>query len=1089
MTEFETRYKNLNAAQKEAVDQIDGPLMVIAGPGTGKTELLSMRTANILKKTDTLPQNILCLTFTESGAEAMRRRLTEIIGSDAYKVAIHTFHSFGSEIINRYGEFFYSGASFRPADDLSTYTLLQSIFDELDYSNPLAVKMGDDYVYLPDVMQAISELKKSGLTHEELLHILDANDEALDAVESAIAEIFADRITKSTAGKLVPLANQLAELPIPTLPPGISPLANIMALSLARAVDTADESNSTKPITAWKNEWCEKASDGRFVFKDRKRSDKLRALSYIYYQYLVKMQEAQLYDFDDMVLRVVHAMEVFPELRFNLQEQYLYIMVDEFQDTNLAQSRILTDLTTIEGDDAPNLMVVGDDDQAIYSFQGAELSNILNFDSRFETTKKVVLTENYRSDAVILTHARQVITQSQARLETILDLDKSLKAHHSAKNAAVELHEYVRFEDEYANVAKNIRQSIKNGVAPSDIVVLARRHRELTQVLPYLMAENIEVSYERRDNVLDSEVIQQLTLLARIVTLLAAQDLDEVNALLPQLVAHPAWRFSPDDIMKLSLSAYKERAFWLELMLQTPQFTQVASWLARAATESLIQPAERMLDNLIGTAPFDESDFTSPLYSYFFGEQKMAHQSDLYLTYLEALRQIRTKLRDFHPGHDIKLSDFVDFVDLHIQTGRSITSVRSYKEHESAISLMTAHKAKGLEYKHVYIIGAVDTTWGERVRSRSRLISYPENLPLSPSGDTLDERLRLFFVAMTRARDTLSISYSLLEENRSLERASFLLDDTWHATAHVAATGKALEAELQHSWYQPLLTAPSHDIQTLLAPQLERYKLSATHLNNFLDVSIGGPEYFLVNNLLRFPQAMSAHAAYGSAIHRTLQQAHAHLRATHTKKPLEDILSDFETNLGAARLSDTDFKHFSRRGIDALNTFLAAQYDRFSDQDQPELNFAAQQSVVAKARLTGALDVVRIDNTSMTMTITDYKTGKPAHDWSGKTEYDKIKLHKYRQQLMFYKLLVEHSRDYRRYTVDQSALSFVEPDQSGEIISLTYTPTVEELQRFTQLVEIVFDKITTLHLPDISKYSPDYKGMLAFEEDLLDDKV
>ena len=122
--DFNKRYAKLNQAQKQAVDTIDGPVMVIAGPGTGKTELLSVRTANILSKTDTLPENILCLTFTESGASAMRQRLTEIIGKDAYKVAIHTFHSFGSEIINQYGQFFYGGAYFSPADNPVSYTHL-----------------------------------------------------------------------------------------------------------------------------------------------------------------------------------------------------------------------------------------------------------------------------------------------------------------------------------------------------------------------------------------------------------------------------------------------------------------------------------------------------------------------------------------------------------------------------------------------------------------------------------------------------------------------------------------------------------------------------------------------------------------------------------------------------------------------------------------------------------------------------------------------------------------------------------------------------------------------------------------------------
>lgn len=127
---FDQRYSQLNQQQRAAVDSIDGPLLVIAGPGTGKTELLSMRAANILAKTDTMAASILCLTFTESGSVAMRQRLTSIIGADAYKVAIQTFHGFGSEIIGRYSDYFYSGAALEPADDLVRHELIVSILDE-----------------------------------------------------------------------------------------------------------------------------------------------------------------------------------------------------------------------------------------------------------------------------------------------------------------------------------------------------------------------------------------------------------------------------------------------------------------------------------------------------------------------------------------------------------------------------------------------------------------------------------------------------------------------------------------------------------------------------------------------------------------------------------------------------------------------------------------------------------------------------------------------------------------------------------------------------------------------------------------------
>ncbi|HEX8390192.1 MAG TPA: UvrD-helicase domain-containing protein, partial [Candidatus Saccharimonadales bacterium] len=195
---FKERYKALNDAQRQAVDTIEGPLMVIAGPGTGKTELLSLRVANILRVSDTAPQNILCLTFTESGATAMRERLAGLIGADAYRVAIHTFHSFGSEIINQYGEYFYHGAHFRPADELTGYETLRAIFEKLPHDNPLSSTMNGDFTYLRDVQSTISDLKKSGLTSDELTAILDRNDRFSAWLQPRLDAALGDRLSKKS---------------------------------------------------------------------------------------------------------------------------------------------------------------------------------------------------------------------------------------------------------------------------------------------------------------------------------------------------------------------------------------------------------------------------------------------------------------------------------------------------------------------------------------------------------------------------------------------------------------------------------------------------------------------------------------------------------------------------------------------------------------------------------------------------------------------------------------------------------------------------------------------------------------------------
>jgi len=1090
---FATRYTKLNAAQKQAVDTIDGPVMVIAGPGTGKTELLSMRAANILQKTDTLPQNILCLTFTESGAAAMRERLVSIIGPDGYKVAIHTFHSFGAEVINQNSEFFYHGANFRAADELSSYELLRTIFDELEYANPLAGKMNGEYTYLSDTLSTISELKKSGLTSDELLAVLDANDRVIEVAEPLLAAAFSARLSKKTIDQLEPLVAQIRAGGGEVSLPAITPLSRVLADSLDNAIVEAQTSNSTKPITSFKNTWLKKNDAGEFVLKSKDRSAKLRAVSFVYYQYLARMQEAELYDFDDMILRVVHAMEVFSDLKFNLQEKYQYIMVDEFQDTNMAQMRILFDLTNNEiNNNRPNILVVGDDDQAIYSFQGADVGNISYFRDLFATTTLITLIDNYRSSERILERARSVITQGTDRLENhIPELNKTLTAHSTPAASSVSLVEHATSAEERQWLADTIATHIKQGVSPASIAVLARRHHEIIALLPYFAKANITVNYERRDNILELATIKSIEHIAQLLVALFEQRHDVANSLLPELLSHPAFAISPVTLWRLGITAQENHQSWMEILAVTPEFMPLHTWLATRAQALKHTPLEQMLDEIIGNIPSAEDDaFISPLYNYYFSQAQLEDHPDAYLTHLEALRTIRTKLKEYLPNETPSLQSFIEFIRMHRQLGSTITSVRPKNDRlVEAVTLMTAHKSKGLEFDRVYVIGAVDNAWGERVRGRNRLISYPENLPLSPTGDTPDERLRLFFVAMTRAKAHLTLSYSTLSDSgKSTLRAGFLASSDWEVERHEQpSTIAELTTSAELAWYQPIIEPIGQDMRESLAPLLARYKLSATHLNAFLDVSRGGPHTFLMNNLLHFPQAKSPSASYGSAIHLTLQRTHSHLVATGKQRPIEDILHDYEENLQAQNLSEKDFQVYLQKGSDALSDFLEYKYDEFNQNQKAELTFRDQAVHIGEAHLTGSLDLV--DITDSTISVTDYKTGKPIRGWVGKTDYEKIKLHKFKQQLMFYHLLIQHSRDYSKYTVDKGILQFIEPTNQHEIITLEAEFSDEDLAQFTKLVCAVWKHITTLDLPDTSSYEPSFKGMLAFEAYLLSNSV
>lgn len=1105
MEKFKTRYNKLNSAQKEAVDTIDGPLLVVAGPGTGKTELLSMRAANILRATDTLPENILCLTFTDSGANAMRARLASIIGTDAYKVAIQTFHSFGTEIINHHSEYFYRGADFSPADEVATYSILTDIFEELDYNNPLASKMNGDFTHLRDTAQVISELKQAGLSSSELLQIIDSNESLLDTIEPELAAIFANRISKTTIALLPPIANKIAELPAPQLPPAIAPLADALALSMARAFDEAVASNKTTPITAWRNTWLEKDARGEFVFKDRKRHAKLRAVAPIYDQYLAEMRQAELFDYDDMILNVVQAIEQYPDLRFNLQERYQYIMVDEFQDTNLAQLRILFNLTDAPHGDAPNIMAVGDDDQAIYSFQGADVGNIHRFRKRYPNHASVVLTDNYRSSQTILDRTREIITQASGRLETSMDINKQLQAHISNTPGQVTLSALPSRQEEFAWIAESIQENITKGIKPSEIAVIARRHSDLIALLPYLNHAGIAVNYERRDNVLDDERIQLLELMARICVDIAAGEHDEANSLLPELIAQPMFDFDSEAIWRLSLQAYRNRTNWLEAMLASPTFQPLAKWLLDRAKASLTEPLETFLDTLIGvpqnyTANDDTDDdnddndaarkptkphrkaFISPFYQYYFNSDILGSSPDAYLTALEALQTLRSKLREGVPDGTLLASDFLTLIDTYRQLNIPVVSIRRASETaQNAINLMSAHKSKGLEFDTVYVINSIDSMWGERVRSRSRLIGYPENLAISPNADSYDERIRLYFVAMTRAKRQLYLSYARSDDTaKDTLKASFLAGTNLQEIDRQPSSTAALAAQSEIVWHDRLTAPINRTMKELLAPTLENYKLSVTHLNNFIDVTRGGPQNFLLNNLLRFPQAKSANAIYGTLIHAVLQHAHSHLAASGTRKPIEDITGEFIRLLHQQNLSDADLALYSKRGIEAFEAFLSAKYDTFKPSQKPELSFAGQGVVLGQARLTGSLDLVDVDN--QTITVTDYKTGKPSTSWTGKSDYEKIKLHKYRQQLMFYELLCANSRDYAKYDFGGAVLQFVEPDSRGDIYQLDDRFSRDELADFQRLIAAVWRCITTLELPPIDNFEQNYKGILVFEQ-------
>ncbi len=1085
MADFDSEYSKLNSAQKQAVDSIDGPLLVIAGPGTGKTQLLSMRVANILRLSDVSPRNILCLTFTDSAATAMRERLLGLIGIDAHKVAIHTFHSFGVEVINQYPEYFYSSARFSPSDDVTQVEIINSILAKLDHDSPLASTMNNRFIYLKPIKSAIDYLKKSGLNSEDLRSILAANESDIAEIEPKIAAVFNQgRISKSMLPKLADVASKITISKQPDLPKPFEPLSKVLLHSLSLALDEAEDLGKTTPITNWRNAWMEKSSRGEYVFKDHHNNAKLYVLADVYEEYQQTLKREEKYDFSDMVLDVVQAIESHDELRFALQEQYQYFLVDEFQDTNEAQLRLLNNLVDNpihEG--RPDVMVVGDDDQAIYKFQGAEVSNIVSFYNKYRDVQLITLTQNYRSTQEILDLAKSVITGAETRLENTIDeVHKDLTSDNKKQDKGqIQYKRLPTSEHQYLFVAEEISRLIKQGKSASDIAVLARQHTQLEQLMPYLSEANIPVVYERRSNVLDQRHIAQLLDLAYLVHFLTSDNQELANEYLSKVLSYPFWGIDPVTTWRLSRQAYEEGQLWLEAMLASKDksLSKLANWLLECAHQAKSQPLEHVIDILIGVKKL--SGFKSPYRDYYFSSEKFDENRGEYLAFLSALRLLRNKLREYHYREVIYLKDLVGFIDTHRDNEIPIVDETPFVSHDTAVEVMSAHKAKGLEFDTVFVLDCQEKVWTPSASRQS--IRFPANLPITPAGDHLDDQLRLFFVAATRAKSNL---YLLGSKHSSSGKESLLAPFLDHQLFEDIKMDDAKTIEvLETSWqsYQPL--PREADAKAVLKPILKDYKLNATAYIKFLDVIRGGPKAFLLESLLRFPQAPSVSAAFGTAMHNTLNELY-YLLSQGKKPQRAEVLDIFAQALRSRRLKKEDEAKLLKRGQDSLKAYLAQRQEYMDPKDLIEINFTKQGVVAAGVPITGKIDKLVLDKDKKKAEIYDFKTGQPIKSLSAQSGPDGLKAWQYRNQLAFYRLLLENSRSWSEYRVSKVALEFLEPDKkSGEIVLLESEVSDEEVDRTVKLMQAIYTCIQNLDFPDVSKYDKDLKGIKAFEEDLL----
>ena len=1065
-TDFTREYDKLNAAQRQAVDAIEGPVLVVAGPGTGKTQLLSLRVANILRKTDTAAGNILCLTFTNFAAANMRGRLNELIGPSAHRVVVRTFHSFAAEIMNQYPDYFWNGARLSTAPDAIQLEIVRDILGSLPLDNPLASRFAGSLTAITDVQKQINLTKEAGLTPAKLAAMINYNAAYINEVEPRLIELLSPPLS---AKRLDDLQQAVAALPDHAIDEAVKPLRSLSAVikdSLAAAVQADAGTGKTTNTGMWKKRWIQTINGQKGLFDERRRNAWWLAVANVYADYRDALHVRGYYDYADMIVEVITQLQQQPALLAGVQERFLYVLIDEFQDTNAAQLQLAHLVAThYSNADQPNLMAVGDDDQSIYAFNGAELNNMLNFKHTYPATQTIVLQENYRSTQALLDTARAVIEQADDRLVTRRpELAKNLKAVSSVSAGVIEHLQYPTRDHELLAIADIIAESWDTNSTTST-AVLARSHESLRRISVLLNDRHIPIRYEQQNNILEFEVVRVVFLLAQTIQAISDGDERGLNRHLSQLVRYPVWGLTPNTLWVLATDNYAS-PHWMASLLEHEEkaLVSLGKWLLWLST--VVAPLPILFEYLLGLKAGEH--LTSPIRAYYLAQPV----NTAYMEALSAIQLLTSLSHEFAASETASLGDFTRFILLNEGLERAVADQSWFVSGGRAVDLMTVHKSKGLEFDSVYLVDAIEDSWQPRSVSRKP----PANLPLQPYGEQHDDYVRLLYVAITRARSAVTIASYAANEQGKLIAATPLVTN---ALATTQVTGDQLapsKAVLETALRWPRLE--TSDERILLASRLEDFYLSATGLQQFLNVVGAGPQTFLESQLLRLPTPASTVMNYGTAVHAGLQTGQ---QLVNDDLPvLPGVLERFETSLLSQHLPAEDYERFLPFGQQMLTELFTTKGFTIPKGGLAEVTL--NDIYVGEARLGGKLDHAFVAGTQLL--ISDYKTGKPLSSFTTRDQTKVVKAWQHRTQLLFYALLASSSSRFAGLKAISGQMLYVEAETPREL-TLSLTPSQEDMERIEALAVVVWKHVTDLNFPDVSTYSSDLAGITAFEDDLL----
>jgi DNA helicase II / ATP-dependent DNA helicase PcrA len=995
---FLKELSKLNENQRTAVTTIEGPVLVIAGPGTGKTHILASRIGRILMETDTQAHNLLCLTFTDAGVTAMRNRLLQLIGPEAHRVHIFTFHSFCNNIIRRNWEQF-GIQEMELLSDLERIEIVQQLLERLPYQHPLIRGKSDIYYYNKHLQELFKRMK----TEDWSVALLN---EKIDTYLAQLPERdeFKYKVNRKNYRKGEPKTKEIVEETI--------------------------------------------------------RMERLRAAVALYPSYLTAMHELHRYDYDDMILWVLRAFEENENLLRNYQEQYLYLLIDEYQDTNGAQNNVLKKLMSFW--ENPNIFIVGDDDQAIYEFQGAQLKSLVDFYEQYEQELTlVVLKENYRSSQHILEASRAVISENKRRVIHNLQqlgVDKHLIASNTKVAASVILPKVIEFPNrlhEMTAIVQQIETLQKSDFPLNQIAVIYAKHKQAKNLVTLLDKKAIPYYTKKRVNILETPLIKQVLTLLQYIQ---RERLEPYSGedLLFELLHYPFFNIKARDLARMSLKIRTQpNPHWRELIgnvvfleslapINVENSLKTADFLEKIILDSGNLALPNLIERLINQ---------SGLLNYVLSQSESVWYVQIITTFFDFVQRESDKNVALDLTSLLRMLHNMRSNDLEIPLEKTIDA-------GNGVQLLTAHSAKGLEFQYVFILDAVSDAW-EKETTAFRQFKYPDTLTYELVEDHLEARRRLFYVATTRAKEHLYLSYSRVgNDEKKLMRTQFI-DELLRYTP--------IQVEEQELSRASLLQTQALMLTELLPPQLSEpdkgwidsilanFKLTITTFNQYLDC----PLSFYYQSILKMPSSMSESGCYGIAMHHALGKWYAKMQASRSKTfPKKETLLRFyqkELDQRQNRFSPLSFQRYSAKGRYNLSAF----YDQYADQlpTDVRVELALMHLEIEGIPVEGRLDLVEISEQG-TIQILDYKTGKfvanKVAEPSKKQPYGGI----YWRQLAFYKLLFEAAQ---LGTVHQTVIHYLELDDTDKSKQRIVQFKPASLALIKTLIKETYEKITLHH--------------------------